>query len=103
MLLCDVPEGQVVHYLLGRFGKDTWGRLAFGERVMSPKTRRLFLYSRSKDLQGSFWFGPGKHLTWCNDLPALVESLEKDYRGRTPTVFVVPDGTIQTARFVDKP
>ena len=103
VVLCDVDDGQVIHYLLGRFGKDSWGRLAFGERQKAAVVRRIFVYSRFKDQQGRCWFGQEDDVTWRNDIGRLMRDLDADYAGKSPTVFVIPDGTIQTARFVGKP
>lgn len=97
VLLADIPEGQVVHYLFGRFGKETWGRLPMGERVNDPRIRRLFIFSRYNDPAGSFWYGRKEEQFWYKDLHAIVRLLDEDYRGRTPTVHVIPDGTIQMA------
>jgi nickel-dependent lactate racemase len=102
VVLCDVDDGQAIHYLLGRFGKDSWGRLAFGERQKAAAVRRIFVYSRFKDHQGRCWFGQEDDVTWCNDIHGLMRDLDADYAGRSPTVFVIPDGTTQTARFADK-
>ena len=57
ILLCDIDGGQVVHYLLGRFGKDLWGRLAWGERQHSEKVKKMFIYSRHRDVANEYWFG----------------------------------------------
>jgi nickel-dependent lactate racemase len=95
VVLCDIEEGQVVHYLLGRFGTDTWGHLAFGERIKDSRMRRLFVYSRHKDLAGSFWFGKKEEILWFNNLSDLIDVLAKDYRGRNADVLVIPDATIQ--------
>jgi lactate racemase len=97
VVLCDIDEGQVVHYLLGRFGKDLWGRLAFGIREKDKRVKRIFIYSRHKDLAGSCWFGKPEELFWYSDLESIVRRLEDDYRGRDVTAFVLPDATIQTA------
>jgi nickel-dependent lactate racemase len=95
VVLCDVPEGQVVHYTLGRFGNNQWGSLAFGERNRLPKTRRIFLFSRFKDLAGSFWFGKREEIFWYNDLSDIITLLDEEYSGKPVDACVIPDGTIQ--------
>lgn len=97
VLLADVPQGQVVHYLFGRFGRQTWGRLARGERIKEEKVRRIFVFSRHRDAAGSFWYGKKDDLFWYSDLSELVRVLGAEYDGRTPDVHVIPDGTIQLA------
>lgn len=95
VILCDIEEGQVVHYLLGRFGKNTWGRLAFGERKKSGKTKRIHVYSRRRDHANECWFGKKEDLIWHNSLKGAIDHLDDKYMGRAPDVLVIPDGTIQ--------
>jgi nickel-dependent lactate racemase len=95
VILCDIEEGQVVHYLLGRFGKDTWGRLAFGERKKSGKTKRVHIYSRRRDLANECWFGKKEDLLWHKNLEDMIDHLDDQYRDREVDVLVIPDGTIQ--------
>jgi len=97
VLLADIPEGQVVHYLFGRFGKETWGRLPAGERKNDPRIRRVFVFSRYKDPAGCFWYGRTDEQFWHKDLDAIVKLLDHEYKGRPPVVHVIPDGTIQMA------
>ncbi len=94
--LCDTDTGQVVHYVYGRFGNESWGRLAGGPRRKSPKTRRIFLYSRYKDLANSYCFGRDEDLFWFSDVREIVRVLEDEYRGRAVDVHVLPDAAIQT-------
>ncbi|HPU29356.1 MAG TPA: lactate racemase domain-containing protein [Syntrophorhabdaceae bacterium] len=95
VLLCDVPEGQIVHYLFGRFGKTTWGRLPFGIRKKPDKVRNVFIYSRHKDKANEFWFGIEKNIYWSKDLEEIVKIIEKEYKKKTPDVLILPDATIQ--------
>jgi nickel-dependent lactate racemase len=94
-ILCDIEEGQVVHYLLGRFGKDAWGRLAFGERKKSSKIKSIHIYSRHRDHANEFWFGKKEDLLWHKSLEDMIGHLDDRYRSMAPDVLVIPDGTIQ--------
>ncbi len=98
VLLADIPQGQVVHYLLGRFGKETWGRLSWGERVREANVRRIFVFSRYKDVSGAYWFGRKEDVFWYKDVGEIVRVLDEEYKSRVPDVHVIPDGTIQIAR-----
>ena len=98
VLLADVPQGQVVHYLLGRFGKETWGRLGWGERVKENNVRRIFVFSQHKDAAATFWFGKKEDVLWYRDVGEIIRILDQEYKGRVPDVHVIPDGTIQVAR-----
>ncbi len=95
VVLCDIPSGQVVHYLLGRFGKESWGRLAFGERKMDRRVRKIYFYSRFPDRANLWWFGPDSDVHRSGDLEGIVSILREAYRGKTTRVHVIPDGTIQ--------
>lgn len=95
VLLCDIEEGQVIHYLMGRFGRDHWGRLARGERVAHERLKKLFLYSRHKDHAGSYWFGKKEDIAWVDDLDGLIRQLDGEFRGRRVRAAVIPDGTVQ--------
>ncbi len=97
VVLCDIEGGQVVHYLLSRFGKALWGRLAFGEREKAEKTRKIFVFSRYHDMAGACWFGKKEDLSWHSDLQEIVDTLEETYKGKPVDVLVLPDGTLQTA------
>jgi hypothetical protein len=97
VLLADVPEGQVVHYLLGRFGKETGGRLARGERIKEDNIRKIFVFSQHNDIAGSFWYGKKEDVLCCKDVGEIIRVLDDEYRGQVPDVHVIPDGTIQVA------
>jgi nickel-dependent lactate racemase len=97
VLLADVFRGQVVHYLLGRFGKETWGRLGWGERVKDNRVRKVFIFSRHKDAAATYWFGKKEDVLWCRDLAEIIRILDEEYKGGPPDVHVIPDGTVQLA------
>jgi lactate racemase len=98
VLLADVSRGQVVHYLLGRFGNETWGRLGRGERIKDNNVRKIFVFSRYKDAAATFWFGKREDVLWYRDVGEIIRILDKEYEGRAPDVHVIPDGTTQVAR-----
>lgn len=95
VLICDVPEGQIVHYLFGRFGKNTWGRLPFGVRKKPEKVKKIFIYSRYRDIANEFWFGIDRDIYWLKDMNQIISMLEEEYRGSKPDVLILPDATIQ--------
>ena len=97
VLLADVARGQVIHYLLGRFGKETWGRVSWGERKKEDKVRRIFVFSQHKDVSGTYWYGNKEHALWYKSLEEIIRILDEEYKGRIPDVHVIPDGTIQMA------
>lgn len=95
VLLCDIERGQVIHYLMGRFGNDLWGRLARGERQKQQHLRKLFLVSRHKDHAGSYWFGEKEDIVWIRDPASLISELDREYSGKKVRAAVIPDGTVQ--------
>jgi nickel-dependent lactate racemase len=96
VVLCDVEAGQVVHYLLGRFGKNSWGRLTFGERIKDSRVRKIFIVSRYRDRASEWWFGKEEDLEFFTNTKDVVERLKDIYKEKTIDVSIVPDGTIQT-------
>jgi lactate racemase len=96
VLLCDIDGGQVVHYLLGRFGKDLWGRLAWGERKHSEKVKKIFIYARHRDVANESWFGSREIVSWHKDMGEIVQVLGNIYGDRKLDAMIIPDGTIQT-------
>jgi nickel-dependent lactate racemase len=96
VLLCDVEAGQVVHYLLGRFGKNSWGRLTFGERIKDSRVKKIFIVSRYRDRASEWWFGKEEDLEFFTNTKDVVTRLKDLYKEKTIDVSIVPDGTIQT-------
>jgi nickel-dependent lactate racemase len=96
VVVCDVEAGQVVHYLLGRFGKSSWGRLAFGERIKDSRVKKIFIVSRYRDRANDWWFGKEQDLEFFTSTKDAVNRLKDIYKNKNIDVSVIPDGTIQT-------
>jgi nickel-dependent lactate racemase len=96
VLLCDVEGGQVVHYLLGRFGKNSRGRLTFGERIKDSRVKKIFIVSRYRDRASEWWFGKEEDLEFFTNTKDVVTRLQDIYKNKSIDVSVIPDGTIQT-------
>ena len=96
--ICDIAAGQVVHYLFGRFGNNIGGRLCsdgMSTRLQSPKVRRIFIFSRYKDVVGSSSFGSSDSIVWMSDIDKLIGRLDEEHREKAPDVFILPDATLQ--------
>lgn len=93
VLVMDCPGGQVVHYLLGSFGKRTRGRLFSAVDFQLPWLRRMVVLSPQFEKSMADWLAiPGT--IWVKTWPEVMDILSRDF----PTgarVAVVPDGTIQ--------
>jgi nickel-dependent lactate racemase len=95
VVVCDVEAGQVVHYLLGRFGKDSWGRLSFGERIKDSRVKKIFIVSRYRDRANEWWFGKESDLEFFTSIKDAVDRVRDIYKNKNIDVSVIPDGTIQ--------
>jgi hypothetical protein len=79
-----------VHYLLGRFGRNIWGKIAFGERKKDSKVRKIFIYSQYRDIANEWWFGTKEDTLWSNSLEEIIQILKDEYRGKRPYVSAIP-------------
>ena len=61
------------------------------------KIRRIFVFSRHKDLVGGVFFGGAGSIMWVKDIGELIKRLDEDYdyKKRNPDVCILPDATIQ--------
>ena len=94
VLIANMPEGQVTHYLLGPFGKTSWGPQRFGPRL-PRRVNHLIVYTEYPDLASRAWFGedsdkiPFLH-KWDDVLQLLVKAHGKDAR-----VVIYPNAELQ--------
>ncbi len=94
VLIANMPEGQVTHYLLGPFGKTSWGPLRRELRI-PHHVNHLIVYTEYPDLASRSWFGedsdkvPFLH-KWDDVLQFLQES-----HGRDTKVVVYPNAELQ--------
>jgi nickel-dependent lactate racemase len=92
VVLADSPEGQVVHYLLGRFGRDYGGR-QFPIAAIPPSVN-LIVMAPHMDRTFGDWFANPEVITWTKDWDQTLDLLK---RSVTPDarVAVVPNATMQ--------
>jgi nickel-dependent lactate racemase len=92
VVIADSPEGQVVHYLLGRFGRDYGGR-QFPIGTIPPSVN-LIVMAPHMDKTFGDWFANPEVITWTKDwgqtLGLLHDSVKPDDR-----IAVVPNATMQ--------
>ena len=93
VLIANAPEGQVVHYLLGSFGRTIGGRLRL-QLPIPPQVNHLLLYTEYPDIAGMGYFEESPKImlmkTWDDVLRALQE-----FHGDNATVAVYPNSDIQ--------
>ncbi len=93
VLIMDCPAGQVVHYLLGSFGKEVRGRLFSAINFRLPWIKKFVLLSPQYEKSATDWIAIPDTIrarTW----PEALATLRDDYPNGA-RVAVIPDGTIQ--------
>jgi len=100
VLLADAPEGQICHYLFGRFGKDYGGRLYRGRGggpAGAMDAVKLIFCTRYPDHNMRIRFSSLKSFTMTRQWEQTLALLEKEYP-QEASVAVIPDGTMQYFR-----
>jgi nickel-dependent lactate racemase len=86
--------GQVIHYLLGRFGDNAPGRLHNYSPVHRPYLRRIICYVPWRDSVGESMFGEKEKQIWVKSWDEVMKLLRGKY-GPGTKVSVLVDGTMQ--------
>ncbi len=93
VLIMDCPAGQVVHYLIGSFGKAVKGRHFQAVNYSLPWLKRVIVLCPQFEHSMSDWLSiPGT--VWVKKWCDVLELLEQDYPAGAKAA-IVPDGTIQ--------
>ncbi len=90
-VIADAPEGQVVHYLLSRFGDDYGGRQYPIARV--PGNLNLIIQAPHLDKTFGDWFANPDAITWTQNWQQTL-ALLRDRHGDHAKVGVVPNATM---------
>lgn len=93
VLFMDCPAGQVVHYLLGSFGKKTKGRHCQVINHSLPWLKKLIIICPQFEHATTDWLAIPNTI-WVNDWQGALEILMQDYPGHARAA-IVPDGTTQ--------
>jgi len=90
VLICNAPEGQVVHFLFGAFGR-------MGRKFQLPNhINRLIIFSEYPYANLSSAFAPIEKVTQVSKWDKVLEILNNaDYRRRNVPVAVYPNAEIQ--------
>jgi lactate racemase len=91
VILANAPEGQAVHYLLGRFGEGYGGARYPAGRV--AEGIRLVVQAPHFDRTFGDWFANPEAITWTRNWAGTLEVLRRVH-GPGSRVAVVPDGTM---------
>jgi nickel-dependent lactate racemase len=92
VIIADAPEGQVVHYLLGRFGRS-YGGPQYPVAQVLPSTR-LIIQAPHPDRTFADWFTNADDVVLSRDWSATLRALGKSL-GPHPRVAVLPSATMQ--------
>ena len=91
VLIANSPEGQVIHYLLGRFGQDYGGRQYPISAI--PSSVNLVIQAPYLDRTFGDWFANPEVITWTKDWRETRGLLEREH-GPGTRVGVVPSATM---------
>ncbi len=94
VLLTSCPEGTVVHYLYGGFGKDTRGRGAAPRTGLPVQARRFIFVNPYQDKACYHQYGDPEQIIWARSWDEAQAMLNQWYPNGARTV-VYTDRTIQ--------
>ena len=94
VILANIPEGQICHYMSRGFGKEIGGRLWGPRNFLPPRTKRMIALGPYIDRAGLNWLGPMDQVTIAADWDEVIALLEREH-GEKARVVVIPDATLQ--------
>lgn len=92
VIIANSPEGQVVHYLLGRFGRDFGGR-QYPVAVIPPSVN-MIVQAPYMDKTFADWFSNPDVVTYTKDWRGTMDILGESF-GPGANVAVIPNATMQ--------
>ena len=96
VLIANVPDGQVTHYLLGTFGRKTRGNIALVARI-PHHVNHVLVYSEYPDLAGRAYIEKSDKVSFMDDWGDVVRALER-FHPDGARVAVLPSADIQYCR-----
>ena len=94
VIIGNIPEGQICHYLRRSFGKNMGGRLWSPRKKLPPRVKRMIVLGPYVDKAGLDWIGPPQLTTIANSWPEIIDMLKTSHGGKAK-VAVIPDATLQ--------
>jgi hypothetical protein len=96
VLIANEPSGQVVHYLLGPFGENSFGP-EHQQSGVPPQVNKVIVFTEYPDLVGRGWFAKSGKMMFLHKWSDVLKVLEADYpTGASVAVF--PNAEIQYVR-----
>lgn len=91
VVIANAPEGQVIHYLLGRFGQEYGGRQYPVGTILG--SLNLVIQAPYRDKTFADWFSNPEVVTWSRDWDETLQILARIH-GAGSRVGVVPSATM---------
>jgi nickel-dependent lactate racemase len=97
ILIANAPDGQVTHYLMGTFGRETAGKLGFRIRV-PQHVNRVCIFSEYPDVTGRDYIEESDKVFFTHKWDEVLETFP--YAGGSDAkVAVYPNADIQYNRY----
>lgn len=95
VLICNAPEGHVIHFLMGTFGRTTTAALN-RKSELPHHINRLIIFNEYPERNFANTFNPADKVFLMNKWDKVLELLEEGNRsGRRTQVAVYPNAEIQ--------
>ncbi|MBL7168967.1 DUF2088 domain-containing protein [Candidatus Bathyarchaeota archaeon] len=92
VLIGNDMNGEIVHWIFGRHGKNRGARLWSSKRRPLRRGKRLIIHSPYKMRSYDMKLGLPEQTTWIRDWDEVIEALKSEH-GKGSKVAVIPDGT----------
>jgi lactate racemase len=92
VIVANAPEGQVLHYLVGVFGKSAYA-CQYSQCPVPPNIKNVIIYNEYPH-SGSSWFADDPRTVYHNRWEDVLKLLQ-DKHGPGTRVAVIPDATHQ--------
>jgi nickel-dependent lactate racemase len=93
VLIANAPDGQVIHYLMGDFGKTTSGRLKLLAKV-PQNVNHLIIYTEYPDVTGRGYIEASDKVLFVSNWDDALQALQQFHPTETK-VAVLPNAEIQ--------
>jgi len=95
-LISIAPDGQIPHYVVGKWGKNLGGPLYQGRGGARgfQKLGKLIVYSPHKLKDPCLPIGNPDEMIWLKDWAEVLEELRNSHQGN-PRVAVYPNAEVQ--------
>jgi lactate racemase len=98
VVVANAPEGQVTHYLVGLFGKETYA-CQYSQCNIPDNIRRVISFTEYPH-RGSSWFEEHEKIVYMSKWDEVLKTL-KSTHGAGTKVAIIPDATNQYFAWYD--